>query len=248
MAAPVRGTERTIDVFEVFGRMGVPLSLTEIAQQIGVPMSTCHGTMQTLLQRGYFYVLSRRKQMYPTRRLWRVAGDIVRRDPLVEAVRPSCEWLRDKTGETILIGKREGARVEYLDVIEGLHTIRYTALPGDFKPLHSTVTGKALLGTLSDEELRRQIAALDLRPITEHTLVDPAALFNDIVASRARGYAVTRQENVREAMGIAVLAKAGDEYLAIAIAGPLARLESHYDQYVSLIRQVPRMIESEVGQ
>ncbi len=38
----------------------------------------------------------------------------------------------------------------YLDVLEGPHTVRYAARIGDFKPLHSSAVGKALLGALGD--------------------------------------------------------------------------------------------------
>src|SRR5574340_1043469 len=105
MAAAVRGTDRTLDIFETFARVRTPLSLKQLTNEVRIPASTCHGIAQTLLQRGYLYLLSQRKQLYPTRRIWTLANSIVSCDPLVERVRPAAEWLRDQTGETILVGE-----------------------------------------------------------------------------------------------------------------------------------------------
>lgn len=103
--------------------------------------------MATLLARGYLYTLSRPRALYPTRRMWYVVSDILDSDPFVERALPHLQRLRDATRETVILGKRQGDGVVYLQVIEGLQPIRYSARAGDFKPLHSSAIGTALLGT-----------------------------------------------------------------------------------------------------
>ena len=121
---PVKGAARTLDVFEAFASAGGPLSLSEIAQLIGVPVSSCHSLIRTLQARGYVYVLEKRKRIYPTRRLADIASKIARYDTAVERLTPCLAEIVDKTGETVILGKMQGDHVVYLEVLPGTHTVR----------------------------------------------------------------------------------------------------------------------------
>src|SRR5437868_12398505 len=188
----VTAIERVIDIFEAFQASQRPLSLTELAETIGIPKSTCHAIVQTLMARGYLYSLARPRALYPTRRIHDVARDIVEKDPFIERATPALERLRDVTRETVILGKRQGDAVIYLQVIEGQHAIRYSAKPGEIKPLHSSSIGKALLGGLKEPELRHWLDGQQLPAITSATKTDHAELIREIQESRRAGYFVTR--------------------------------------------------------
>ena len=224
---PVKTAARTLDVFEAFAAAKGPLTLTELAARLGSPVSSCHALVRTLQARGYVYVLDGRKRVYPTKRLLAVAQQIASNDPVLERIGPVLEALQQETGETVILGKRQGSAITYLEVVEGRQTIRYAADVGDTKPLHSSAIGKAMLGALPDAELVRLVKRLALSQITENTITDAAALLEDIAASRARGYFVTKGENVREVMALSIARCIGEEWYGVAIAGPIGRLEAH---------------------
>jgi DNA-binding IclR family transcriptional regulator len=224
MKSIVKSANRALDVFEAFRLRQRPLSLSEIAEVIGAPASSCHGLIRTLESRGYLYEAGRRL-LYPTRRLYDVARDIMAHDPVLERVEPELARLRDATRETVILGKRQDDGVVYLDVLEGLHTIRYSAAPGEVKPLHSSAIGKAMLGSLPEDELERLLPHLDLARVTENTLTTANRLAKDIAVGRERGYFVTRGENVADVMAVATNLVLNDEPYAIAIAGPIQRME-----------------------
>jgi len=83
-------------------------------------------------------------------------------------------------------------RAAYLDVLEGPHTVRYAARIGDFKPLHSSAVGKALLGALGDAEGCSLLGRLELARVTPATITSRRALAADLAAGRERGWYVTR--------------------------------------------------------
>lgn len=226
---PVKTAARTLDVFEVFARAKAPLTLTELANRIGSPISSCHALVRTLQARGYVYVLDERKRVYPTKRMLATAREIAQNDPILERLSPILAALLKETGETVILGKRQGDRVTYLDVLEGRHTIRYSAEPGDTKPLHSSAIGKAMLGTLPGPDLDKLLRKLPLPAITETTLTERAELLGNLEEGRARGYFVTRGENVADVMGIAIARSVGDEPYGIAVAGPVNRLAAHIE-------------------
>ena len=171
------------------------------------------------------YILDERKRVYPTKRLFAVAQQIAQNDPVLERIGPVLAALQLETGETVILGKRQGNAITYLDVIEGRHTIRYAASPGDTKPLHSSAIGKAMLGAMPPLELVRLLRKLPLPAVTERTIKDQAGLLLDIEAGRARGYFMTRGENVPEVMALSIARSVGDEWYGVAIAGPIGRLE-----------------------
>ena len=108
----------------------------------------------------------------PTKRLLAVAQEIASNDPVLERIDPVLRTLRDSSAETVILGKRQGNTVTYLDVLEGRHTIRYAAAPGDSKPLHSSAIGKAMLGTLPAKELAALLKRLALPAITPNTVTN----------------------------------------------------------------------------
>ena len=231
----VTAVERALNIFEVFQKVQKPLSLTDLAELTGIPKSSCHAIVGTLIARGYLYSLTRPRALYPTRRLLDIMREINEKDPFVERVMPLMERLRDASRETVILGKRQGNAVIYLQVVESQHPIRYSAKPGEFKPLHSSSIGKALLGSLKEPEMRTEIAARALPPITGTTLTEPEALIQDIQESRRRGYFVTRGENVQDVWAVSAFLTVNSEILAVAIAGPRHRLENKVKECAQLL-------------
>lgn len=231
----VTAVERVLDIFETFQKLQKPLSLTDLAEFTGIPKSSCHAIVGTLTARGYLYSLTHPRSLYPTRRFLDIAHAVHEKDPFVERVMPLLERLRDNSSETVLLGKRQGDAVIYLEVVESPHPIRYSAKPGEFKPLHSSAIGKALLGSLKEPEMRAQIESRSLPAITGSTLTKADALVHDILESRRRGYFVTRGENVPDVWAVSAFLSINSEMLAVAIAGPRHRIENNVTECAQLL-------------
>jgi len=232
----VKSAERVLDLIEAFAVAKRALSISELADRLDVPVSSCHGLVHTLLQRGYLYGLGSRKAVYPTRRLFDAADVIAAHDPLVDRLRGEMERLRDETRETVILGKRQGDAVVYLELLEGPQTIRYTAAVGELKPLHSSAIGKVMLATLDDADLRDHLSQIELARVTENTKVDVAELFDDITRGRAAGVQVTRGENVADVMALAVPVELGGDAIGVAIAGPIHRMSGNEAEVVHYLR------------
>ena len=79
----LRRDGRTLSLFEVFEKIRHALNLSEIAKVMDLPLSTCHGLLGTLLERGYMYSLSQKISLYPTRKILQLAKNILARDPVI---------------------------------------------------------------------------------------------------------------------------------------------------------------------
>lgn len=242
-ADPVPAAARTLDVLETFRGARRPLSLSELARLTRIPVSTCHGLVRTLEQRGFLYYPSQR-EAYPTRKLLELARDLDAHDPIVARLAPALTALRDATRETVILGMRQGDAALYLLVLDSPHIVRYTAHAGEFKPLHSSSIGKCFLGLLREDDLDGWLRSHALPRVTASTLTSARALKRDLQDSRARGYYLTRGENVADVMAVAAPVSAGSAQVAIAIAGPLHRMQAqerrHVERLLGTVRDIER--------
>ena len=223
----VKTAKRTLDIFEAFATAQEPLTLSDLARRIQSPISSCHGVIRTLKAHGYVYLLDKRRY-YPTRKLLDLGSRISPHDPVMERLLPHLEKLRERTGETVMIGKREGDEILYVVTIESVQTIRYSLHAGDRRPLYASAVGKAVLGLLPDERLVEELRRLKIKPYTDATL-SADGLLADVRKSRRRGYFVTRGEFDSGGMGIAKAFAVESEAFAVGVAGALSRLKGRLE-------------------
>lgn len=233
---------RTLDLLEAFRAARRPLSLSELARLAGVPVSTCHGLVRTLVQKGFLYFPSPR-EVYPTGRLFEMAREIEANDPVVTRLTEPLESLRDATGETVILGALQGNAVVYLLVLESPQIVRYTARAGEQKPLHSSSIGKALLGAMPDDALTDWLRDNALPRVTGRTITSSRRLRKDLEDARRRGYYVTRGENVVDVMAIAAPLAGEPGPLGIAVAGPMHRMAAAEGRHAAQLLQTTKTIE-----
>ncbi len=242
---PVKSALRTLAVLEVFGRQMCALSLSEISRLLDIPPSSCYGLIKTLQDAGYLYSLDGRRKLYPTKRLLDLATVINLHDPVLQYLSPYLEQLRNHSGETVILGMRKGLSVVYLDVLEGTQTIRYSAITGETKPLHSSALGKAMLGGLPPEERRKMIRGLDLNAVTGNTITSASVLNDDIEKSQARGFYVTWGENVPDVAAIAKVVHCVGGVFGLVIAGPMHRMTDTIEAHAETLRDCCSRIEAD---
>jgi IclR family transcriptional regulator, acetate operon repressor len=183
--------------------------------------------------------------VYPTRKMFDIATAIASGEPWVRRLLPKLEALRDRTRETAILGKEQGGRVIYLAVLDGPQNIRYTAKPGDLKPLHSSSIGKALLSALKPAEQSDVIAKLSLAAMTEATITDRERLKAEIAQTAARGYSITSGENVADVMAIAKAVSFGGDTYGIAVAGPMHRMKEMVHDHQRCLQEICTQIQED---
>jgi DNA-binding IclR family transcriptional regulator len=207
-------------------------------------VSSCFGIVRTLEARGYLYEVKARGGYYPTKLLFEHARTIASHDPLAERFVPLLEKLREQTGETVLLAKRLDRQAVYLAVLDGLHSIRYSPKVGEFRPLHASASGKALLGGLAPVLRDELLAGMKLPRVTSRTITSRAALEADLEQARARGWYVTHGETVADLMAVAVPVELNGEIYSVALAGPMQRMEGAQKRQVKLLQELRVTLEN----
>lgn len=236
---------RTLDVFEAFAQAKRPLSLTELAKQLGIPASSCHDVLGALLERGYLYELKPRAGYYPTARLFELARTIHDNDPVTERAQPVLRQLSLALNASVSLGKASGLQLIYLVVCNPPDPLRFSVQVGSSaRNLYATSAGKALLGGLPPEEQAAYLHSIELKPMTAYTQTSPERLLQELRESEKRGWYVNREESVEDALTVSTRFEWGGVNYVITAAGTLKRMDRQFELAVQAIRQSAQQLAS----
>lgn len=131
-----------------------PLSLAELAEQVGLTRSTVHRLASALVEHRYLK-LSRGAGYSLGPRLLELGYLAGRQASIPRVARDHLEQLAASTLDTVYLGVLDGSRALYLDKIPGSRRVEVSAGIGERLPLRSTGLGKALILD-ADEAVLRQ--------------------------------------------------------------------------------------------
>ncbi|MGH9407105.1 MAG: IclR family transcriptional regulator [Terriglobia bacterium] len=241
---------KALDVLEAFLRFPKrQLTLQEISHQLHLNKNAVFRILYTLAEHGYVLKEEQRYELGP--KLLDLSNAKLRHTDLLTVARPLLESVRNDLGETVNLGVLEDAQIRYIGVWESHHPFRLAERVGARDHLHSSALGKAHLAHLPSAEVRRLLRKQGMPPQTEHTITTLSALKPELDATRARGYALDRQESVLSGFCIAVPILNSDRsrpLAAISISGPLSRFtESRKDAAIKALQRAAASIRRKIG-
>ncbi|WP_166875538.1 IclR family transcriptional regulator [Salinibacterium sp. ZJ450] len=183
-------TTKVLAILEAFEQSRGALTLTEIAESSGMPLSTAHRLVTELTEWGLLFRGAQGRYQLGIR-LWELAQNAWR--PLRETARPFIQDLFSLTGETAHLAVREGNEVLYIDRVYGSKRVPRASRVGGRLPMHATAVGKVILA-FEEEWVRSAYLDRGLEHRTAHTHVEPRLLAEELAQIREQGYATTLEE------------------------------------------------------
>ena len=250
MSNHVRAVDRALDVLLSFTADRPALSMSEIAEHIGIHKSTVHRLLATLEARRF---LLRDKSSGTYRlgfQLVELASVVLGDADLLRWAGPHVQRLAVACGETVDLAALDEDHVVYLQVVESPQRLKIAAAVGQRLPAYCTATGKAFLAFLPDDHVARVLEAERVRH-TDTTIVNLDDLRRDLAATRRRGFAISEQEfePAVNAVAAPILDGSAHPVGAIAIVGPSFRMP--HERMLILGREILAATEAitrEVGQ
>lgn len=220
-AERVQSIERVFWLLEHLADGGASLSLSELAQRTDLPMPTIHRLLQALIGQGYVRQESSRRYALGPRMIR--LGDAASRN-LGAWVRPHLEHLVEEFGETTNMAMLEGTACTYVAQVASSQTLRTFTEVGRIVPLHSTGVGKALLATLSDDEVVEILERTGMASATAHTISVYPDMLAELGRIRDRGYAIDDGEQELGVRSVAVPIAGLPFPAALSVSGPSSRV------------------------
>ena len=242
----VRSVERAFSILKAFTRDDYKLSLSELANRIGLPITTTlrlAGTLENMnmLHRHSDRCYSLGNQLY-------LLGSIAKVNfRPQQIIYPYMKQVREETKEAVsLYGVVEDYRVCFKHV-DSLLSMRCVMRIGDRMPLWTGAGGRALLAFMGEEIIEREIAKA--HPITQTTLCDPVLFREEILKIRSLGYAVSygdREEGIFS-VAVPIFNRRGDIEYSFSVAGPSLRFtEEEGHAIVPKIQKMCREIATQI--
>ncbi|MBB5870298.1 DNA-binding IclR family transcriptional regulator [Allocatelliglobosispora scoriae] len=219
------GSDGAVDkVLSVLDGLADHERLAEITAATGLPKSTVHRILQSLVARGYATTDGEGGYL-PGPRVLALAGRVMGRLDPAKAARPALTALRDRTGFTVHLGLRSGDEVVYADKLAADRPYEMRSRVGQSLHLHSTAIGKAILAALPEEQVRAICARTGLPRLASRTITDLGALLRVLAEVRERGYAVDDEENEPGLRCVAAVVTGGQGEVVGAVSVSALALE-----------------------
>ncbi len=246
----VQSLVRALTIVNRLAAAAEGVTLTEVAQQVGLSPSTAHRLLTTLEQERYVHFDAEQ-------RLWSVGVQafvagcaFLKTRSLVATARPHMRALMEESEETANLAVEDQFEAVYLAQVECRQMVRAFARPGARVPLHCSGVGKALLSAMPDSGLAKVLHRQGLPQITVKTIHTTAALRENLARARERGYVVDDEEY---AVGLRCVAAVifnenAEAVAAVSFLGPMARIpDDRIPLLGDLVRRKADAITAQLG-
>lgn len=231
-------------VLDAFGRDRLSLSLTEIADRAGLPVSTARRLIQHLVGWGALERLPAGDYRIGMH-LWEVGALAPRQRRLREVSRPYMQDLHDAARQNVQLVVLDGCDGLCVERIHGARAVPTEVDVGERLPLHATAAGKALLA-FSPRSVFEEVRERGLERYTQRTIVDADQLAGQLRRVRRSRLAYSRGERARGASGVAAPILTWDHRLLGAV-GIVAHAGTRMERLGPAVRTAANSISRVLG-
>jgi IclR family acetate operon transcriptional repressor len=210
------------------------LSITEIADRLGVAKSTALALARTLASAGLLRGVEPGPRYVLGLNLLRLGDLVGQQTSIAELGLPTLRDLSSITGMTARLASNESGYPVFIERIDGEGSVRFHAPLGQREQPHATAAGKAILAYLEEHDVRRVLGEAGMPRYTPKTLTDIVALLTELERVRSEGYALDDEE---EAEGVFCVGAAFFDHQG-ACAGALSVTGLKVDVPLREVRQL----------
>ena len=236
----VKSAIRVISVLEYFDDVQEPRTLTEIARDLDMPMSSCIALLRSLEAIDYMIFEPPSKKYLPTMRVQQLGAWL--NDYIFSSgtVRKIAESVAQKTGETVIIATMNGIEVQYILRIQSQHPLPYSPVTGSRRPLLKARAGLVLLAQQNDDFIEKMVLRVNSKAGKKGERFKVETVMAEIEEIRKQGYAYAKNRIVEGAgmIALSIPLSDGRPALALGVGAPTDRLENRVQEIVEIAQDV----------
>lgn len=239
--------QRALDVMDAIADSPRGLTLTELADKLGLPKSSALRLVANLEMRRYVEQDQHNRYRIGLR-VFSIGGQALADNTLRTCARPYLEDLSIKVGESTYLAILDQDQALYIDRIESPMPVRAHSPIGSHRPLQITAVGKVMLAGLTPDaaaSLVQRRAEVDSLP-----KISPKELEQRLQRINADGYAIDIGEYDEGLTCIAAPIKSGNGEVvgALGVSGPSWRVtEERLPSVIGMLLENARGISRELG-
>jgi IclR family KDG regulon transcriptional repressor len=242
---------KTFSVLETLAETKSGAGISELSRKLKQPKATVFRILYTLQELGYAQKQPSAESYRLTDRIEELAGGRMK-VALKRVARPGMERLLGRFEQTVNLAIFDPglSQVQYLEMLEGLRSIRMAATVNTYAPLHCTAVGKSILALLDPMAVDRILTRNPPAKLTPKTITSIPTLLSHLRKVRERGYAVDNEETEMGARCVAapIFDSRGTPFAAISVSGPVSHMRnSQLDQVAIAVRRECARISTQFG-
>lgn len=223
MKYEVKAGTKLLKIVETIQRLDRP-TLSNIADELGIPNSTTHNHLETLKENGY--LLEEDGEHRLTLKFLDHGVHAKREYDIANTAPPILEQLSKETGEAAWLMVEERGYVVALEKSLSDRAVQTSGRIGRHTRFHYHAPGKALLAHLPDERVEWILEKQGLPRKTENTITDYDELMEELDELRERGVGLDVGEAIAGLRSVAApVVCDGTVEGAVAVVGPKNRLK-----------------------
>ncbi len=223
---PIQSAERIFLIMETLAANG-PMGLMELSNCLNLHKSTVHRFLTSLICMGYARQDEDTQKYMLSYKIVGLSGQLLDKIDILPIAHQYMKQLAELSQETVHLVQRDGNDIIYIDKVESkVSSIRMVSQIGMIHPMYCSGVGKAILSTLSLEEVTKIWNESVIEKKTENTIVTLDGLLDVLDKVRENGYAMDDEENE---MGVRCIAACIYDYrgkakYAFSVSAPVSRM------------------------
>ena len=212
----IQSVERGLKILEALGSSPTPLTLTEVAKRTALTSTTAQRFIHTLFSLGYLNRDENKRYSLGTKVL-SLGFRFLNTSSLVSMARPYLDELSSDLEMTVNLTVLDDCDVLVLYRNEVRKFLKLDVHAGSKLFAFGSALGRVLLAALSDGEMAQRLNKMNIRQLTEKTIVSKEENIGEIMKARTNGYVVSDRELTMDLCSIAVPVNNKDNETVAAI-------------------------------
>lgn len=188
--------ERGLMVMELLNQSERPMGTREIARVLDLSPAIVQRLINTLNEKHYVRRDAATKRYSIGYQVLGIGQKLKTKDAMLLEARKGLEAMNKRMNLDTFMAVLQGRHAIYLLFLPGGGPLSLQCEPGQTILLHNTAIGKAILASMTDDEVRELLGPGPLPAITPKTVTDPEEVIAQLPDVRERGYALVEDENI----------------------------------------------------
>lgn len=248
----VQSVKRALMILDCFDQRRTELSLQMICEELEMNKSTVYGILNTLLKYGYIDK-NPKNGRYLLGQALAGKSALVANQPSEKLHRTALKYMKLLTNKYDVTSYLFSYRNSLLTCVEMLlpHNTYYSAVSsilGRKMVYHAAATGKVVLAHLNHLELETYLKKASLIRFTEHTLTEPALVYEDVLRTRRQGYSIEYDE-IDQGVGafaFPIYNMDGSLIGTLSISGTTEQVSEHKESILQDLKDYSRLISTQL--
>ncbi|MGB3413261.1 MAG: IclR family transcriptional regulator [Microbacteriaceae bacterium] len=210
------------------------VTVTSVAQYLGISRSTAYRILNTLRNRGFLALGPNERGYFPGSAVIEMAKPSTFDTAIRNRLKPILDEALNLTGETVHLAAPMGSHTLLFDGRESQKPLRASLRVGYLQPSYAISAGKLFLSRMIPAQVEALYPEEELIHITPGTTKTVSQLLKELERIREQNYAITYEEAEPELIGVAVPLEGNNWRNRIALLASVPTFRSDFNSVIDV--------------